>query len=166
MSFLRNISQFIKLRPNSLFHSSASLSARKIEITESDNEVVIEGVSVERPAAVNCGSGNCHPLCRLPFVHEIKHTDVLILDQFVGKNGEIIPRKVTGLCRRQHYRMNKLIRMAQKAGLFPPEKDVYREEKKDKYMIWNRMNTYWDEKTIDIQWHNFQRNKKIASFKK
>ena len=43
---------------------------------------------------------------------------MLILDQFVDGRGEIIARDITGLCERQHYRMEKLIGMAQKANLF------------------------------------------------
>ena len=131
MSFLRRLMIGIKPLNIHQIHSSCSIQARKIEIKECEKEVVIEGVSVQQSNVIKCSdksNSKCHPLCQLPFVHEIKHTDVLILDQFLGKNGEIIPRNVTGLCRRQHYRMNKLIKMAQKAGLFPPEKDLYREE--------------------------------------
>ena len=52
--------------------------------------------------------------------------DVLILHQFMQKDGKIMDRQVTGLCHRQHMRMDKLIRMAQKAGLFPKQLDQYR----------------------------------------
>ena len=50
---------------------------------------------------------------------------VLILEQFLGQNGLIIDREVTGLCKRQQKRMEKLIKMAQKAGLIPPHRDFY-----------------------------------------
>ena len=47
--------------------------------------------------------------------------DVLILQQFMRNDGQMISRHETGLCKRQHFRMAKLVKMAQKAGLFPPE---------------------------------------------
>ncbi len=53
-------------------------------------------------------------------------SDVLILRQFMREDGKIIDFWVSGLCKRQHMRMNKLIRMAQRAGLFPKELDQYR----------------------------------------
>ena len=89
--------------------------------------------------------------------------DVLILNQFIQENGKIIPREFTGLCHRQHHRMNKLIRMAQKAGLFP-NKDVYHKEKLEK--PWAKFNTYWDEKTIDIQHHEILKKSRLKSYKK
>ena len=66
----------------------------------------------------------CHPLCQFDKIHEIKHTDLLILEQFVDSEGELMPRKLTKLCERQHYRLNKLVGMAQKAGLMG-SKDKY-----------------------------------------
>ena len=60
---------------------------------------------------------NCHPLCKFDKIHEIQHTDVLILEQFTDSQGDIMPRDLTNLCERQHFRINKLIGMAQKAGL-------------------------------------------------
>ena len=85
-------------------------------------------------------------------------TDVLILDQFVDGRGEIIDRKITGLCERQHFRMNKLIGMAQKANLMG-SKDKFAHEKVSK--PWAALNSYWDESTIDVQW--FQREKRKSN---
>lgn len=81
-------------------------------------------------------------------------------------NGEIIKREVSGLCKRQHHRMNKLIRMAQKAGLFG-SKDVYAAEKTDyKDKPWAQFKTYWDDTTPDKQWMEGQRKQKIFAFRK
>ena len=111
---------------------STHRSYREVTIKEDGNKITIEGIPKEsdrkdrivEPEFLRSTSSdscdakeNCHPLCRFSQVHEIKHTDVLILEQFVESNGKIIPRNVTGLCERQHYRMNKLIGMAQKAGI-------------------------------------------------
>ena len=48
--------------------------------------------------------------------------------------------------------------MAQKAGLFA-KKDYFKEEKSDKEKPWTRLNTYYDEKTIDIQWLNVEKKR-------
>lgn len=89
--------------------------------------------------------------------------DVLILHQFMSKTGTIIEREVTGLCARQHKRMEKLIKMAQKAGLMPHEQDIYWDRKQER--PWERLNSYWDEKTIDTQWLENEKRSKARSFK-
>ena len=166
-----------------LFSTSHIWSVRRIQINEEDPDsksgkrnISIEGVVNEIPKqnlimpaysnANGCQSAgaNCHPLCRFSSVHEIKHTDVLILKQFMDHEGKMISREVTGLCRRQHTRMSKLIKMAAKAGLFPLETDIFRDEKKRVPAA--KLNSYWDESSIDIQWLEIQRRDKIRSFKK
>lgn len=47
---------------------------------------------------------------------DVKHTDVLILSQFVRSDGCMLPRRITGLCRRQQKKIGKMVSMAQKAG--------------------------------------------------
>ena len=91
---------------------------------------------------------------------------MLILHQFMTTDGKIIDREVTGLCERQHRRMDKLIRMSQKAGLMPREQDIYREEKENPEEPWHKNNAYYIEDTIDKQWHLAAKKKKRASFYK
>ena len=118
------------LRSLRLFSTSSTQNIRKIIVKEEGKIITIEGKPEESPRTKNlidpnlfasansCETyKNCHPLCKFDKIHEIKHTDVLILDQFTDSNGDIIPRDITNLCERQHYRMDKLIGMAQKAGL-------------------------------------------------
>lgn len=47
---------------------------------------------------------------------DVKHTDVLILSQFVRSDGCMLPKRITGLCKRQQKKIGKLVTMAQKAG--------------------------------------------------
>ena len=124
-----------------LFSTSSSRAIRKIVVKEEGKTITIEGAKEESPRAKNmidpklfsasssCEAyEKCHPLCQFDKIHEIKHTDLLILEQFVDSEGELMPRKLTKLCERQHYRLNKLVGMAQKAGLM---------ESKDKYVFQN-----------------------------
>lgn len=86
------------------------------------------------------------PKCTLGL--DVKHTDVLILSQYVRSDGCMLPRRITGLCRKQQNRMSILVSMAQKSGLMPnlnPEKS-----KKDptKRFGYRKFNKYFDENTI------------------
>lgn len=54
------------------------------------------------------------PLCALGL--DVKHTDVLILSQFMRSDGCMLPKRITGLCSKQQKKMSSLVTMAQKAG--------------------------------------------------
>lgn len=54
------------------------------------------------------------PKCTLGL--DIKHTDVLILSQYLRSDGCMLPRRVTGLCAVQQRYIGSLVAMAQKAG--------------------------------------------------
>lgn len=54
------------------------------------------------------------PKCTLGL--DIKHTDVLILSQYVRSDGCMLPRVYTGLCNVQQKYIGTLVAMAQKAG--------------------------------------------------
>jgi ribosomal protein S18 len=49
----------------------------------------------------------------------VKHTDVLVIDQFLTSTGEIYSQEDLGICKRQWVRLRKLAEMAQRAGLMP-----------------------------------------------
>lgn len=54
------------------------------------------------------------PKCTLGL--DIKHTDVLILSQYIRSDGCMLPRRITGLCKVQQKRIGTLVTMAQKSG--------------------------------------------------
>lgn len=63
------------------------------------------------------------PECTLGL--EIKHTDVLILSQYVRPDGCMLPRRVTGLCKRQQKRIGTMVTMAHKAGEYTKHKNIF-----------------------------------------
>ena len=81
---------------------------KQIKHTETDNRIVVEGVMDTHKAtdqktslsAPKCagGSHQCHPFCKSPIVKEVKHTDVLILNQFVDSKGEMYSKEDLGIC--------------------------------------------------------------------
>ncbi|XP_066995245.1 large ribosomal subunit protein mL66 isoform X2 [Anabrus simplex] len=99
------------------FKTSVGTFIKEIQETRDGNVRVIEGINLPSPrepymlktAAEN---GSC-PVCRTGL--DIKHTDVLILSQFVRPDGCMLPRRVTGLCKKQQKRISKMVAMAQKA---------------------------------------------------
>lgn len=94
-----------------------------------------------------CDSGlQFCPQCSLGL--DVKHTDVLILSQFVRSDGCMLPRRVTGLCKRQQRRMGALVIMAQKAGLMPNINPSWSKKDPKKRYQWKKYNKYFDEDTI------------------
>lgn len=89
------------------------------------------------------------PKCTLGL--DIKHTDVLILSQYVRADGCMLPRRITGLCKRQQKYIGTLVTMAQKAGLMPniaPENSKRDPKKRFGHKKFNR---YYDESTIKLR---------------
>ena len=50
-------------------------------------------------------------------IFSIKIQDVLILSQFLRSDGCMLPKRITGLCKRQQKRIGTMVTMAHKAGL-------------------------------------------------
>ncbi|CAB4059095.1 RP-S18 [Lepeophtheirus salmonis] len=123
----------------------------KVSNNKEKNTRTIEGVFMdssrkakllELPQA--CRNDNCHPFCKFSESHNVKHTDVLILNQ-------------------QYLRLLKLIKMSQKAGIMDDPKNYY---VKNDNNPWDKNNTYWDERTIDIQWTENERIRRIKDLQK
>lgn len=91
--------------------------ATSVKEIKEGNDIVISGHSVESarvPYLVKTSCDDSCPLCQLNL--DIKHTDVLILSQFVRSDGCMLPRRITKLCLKQQKKMSTLVTMAQKAG--------------------------------------------------
>lgn len=102
---------------------------------------------LEQVIEAKCGSGlQFCPQCSLGL--DVKHTDVLILSQFVRSDGCILPRRVTGLCKRQQRRIGALVIMAQKSGLMPNINPSWSKKDPKKRYQWKKYNKYFDEETI------------------
>lgn len=76
---------------------------KEIVHTETDKKIVVEGVMPRtevKSSATRCSGGNyeCHPFCKSPIVGQVKHTDVLILDQFVDSKGEMYSKEDLKIC--------------------------------------------------------------------
>lgn len=85
---------------------------------ELPEKLVISGVTVPSPRENHLlplvKEKKVCPQCDLGL--DIKHTDVLILSQYLRSDGCMLPRRVTGLCAKQQKRIGTMVTMAQKAG--------------------------------------------------
>ncbi|XP_015120282.1 28S ribosomal protein S18a, mitochondrial isoform X2 [Diachasma alloeum] len=117
--------------------------------------LIIEAKIVEDPKEKNllqpASNGACL-LCSAGVY--VKHTDVLILSQFLRSDGRLMPRRVTGLCRTQQKRLNKLVAMSQKAGLMPNLNPPNSNRDPKKRQGFKAFNVYYDETTIEAKFHN------------
>uniref|UniRef100_A0A182NA66 Large ribosomal subunit protein mL66 n=1 Tax=Anopheles dirus TaxID=7168 RepID=A0A182NA66_9DIPT len=126
----------------------------KEKVTANDT-LVIKGEYVPSPRrdtlipqlveARNKGERFC-PQCTLGL--DVKHTDVLILSQYVRSDGCMLPRRITGLCKRQQRRMGALVTMAQKAGLMPnlnPAKSKKDPKQRYQWKKYNKMSLSFGE---------------------
>ncbi|XP_046637397.1 28S ribosomal protein S18a, mitochondrial-like [Daphnia pulicaria] len=158
---LRNLSQIgRKIFERNVMKTSNifAVSTRNIkQVTQNetpDGTVVIAGsylpssrvtqlVTVKLDSEGHCNS--CY-MCKLNL--DVKHTDVLILSQFVRTDGCMLPRRVTNLCKRQQKRIGTMVTMAQKAGLMSNINPSWSHKDPRKRFQHKKWNSYWDETTI------------------
>uniref|UniRef100_A0A1B6GA39 Large ribosomal subunit protein mL66 n=1 Tax=Cuerna arida TaxID=1464854 RepID=A0A1B6GA39_9HEMI len=132
------------------FSLSATNRLKTIVESQEGKTLVIEGVispsTREKVLVKTDPEIKACPLCRLNL--NVKHTDVLILSQFVRQDGCMLPKRITGLCSVQQKRVSYMVTMAHKAGLMgkfkPPKADTNPSHRNQ----WKKFNTYFDETTI------------------
>ncbi|XP_035229261.1 39S ribosomal protein S18a, mitochondrial-like isoform X2 [Stegodyphus dumicola] len=112
---------------------------KEIHRTETSNQIVIEGVKVKSDRegkVINLANRSGCPLCRVG-LKNLKHTDILILNQFLNSDGSVIPQYITGLCNKQHFRVVRAVALAQRAGLIPKKPGT------PLFGDWEKYNTYF-----------------------
>lgn len=124
--------------------------------------------SPREPYLIKNSNSNVCPLCALGL--EVKHTDVLILSQFVRSDGCMLPKRITGLCNMQQRKVSSLVTMAQKAGmlcllyyvqyycflfagLMPNLNPANSKKDPSKRYGWKKFNKYFDESTIKVRYY-------------
>ncbi|KAL0838616.1 hypothetical protein ABMA28_016702 [Loxostege sticticalis] len=143
--------------------TSKPLNIKEIREHKEGTKLVVEAVSLPSPRKdllvradnIDLPSSNCdhessvkEPCYMCALGLDVKHTDVLILSQFVRSDGCMLPRRITGLCRRQQKKIGKMVSMAQKAGLMINLTPAWCKKDPKKRKDYKKFNTYFDEKTI------------------
>ncbi|XP_041979628.1 28S ribosomal protein S18a, mitochondrial [Aricia agestis] len=145
-------------------YTTKALNLKELVERKEGSTLTIEGVTVKSPntdllvraekikelAPIERNEhGNPCYMCALQL--DVKHTDVLILSQFVRSDGCMLPRRITGLCHRQQKKIGKLVTMAQKAGLMINLTPSYCKKDPKKRRDYKKFNTYFDESTIFLK---------------
>lgn len=153
-----SFSPALKLKQSELdykiIYCLSELTTENIAVIEEKkgNEIIIRGEHIPSPRepylVKNEHPSKC-PVCSTGL--ELKHTDVLILSQFLRSDGCILPKRITGLCKRQQRRVATLVAMAQKAGLMPNITPANSKKDPKKRNGWKKFNKYFDETTIKIR---------------
>ncbi|XP_060523740.1 large ribosomal subunit protein mL66 [Cylas formicarius] len=128
---------------------SPALRLKEIQENQDGQLLTIEGKYVpspREPYLLKSKHDNACPICASGL--NIKHTDVLILSQFVRSDGCMLPKRITGLCNKQQRRVQSLVAMAQKAGLMPNLAPSFSKKDPKKRFGWKKFNKYFDETTI------------------
>ncbi|CAG5045360.1 unnamed protein product [Parnassius apollo] len=140
--------------------TTKQLNLKELREHTEGSTLVVEGVTVPSPRTallvraenlsgyVPQESSENKPCYMCALGLDVKHTDVLILSQFVRSDGCMLPRRITGLCSRQQKKISKLVTMAQKAGLMINLTPSYCHKDPKKRRDYKKFNTYFDEKTI------------------
>ncbi|KAI5635782.1 ribosomal protein s18 domain-containing protein [Phthorimaea operculella] len=125
----------------------SSVTVEAVIIPSPRTELLVnpEKVGKQLPVDEKTGKPPCY-MCSLGL--DVKHTDVLILSQFVRSDGCMLPRRITGLCRRQQKKIGKMVSMAQKAGLMINLTPANSKRDPTKRREHKQFNTYYDERTI------------------
>ncbi|XP_026817281.1 28S ribosomal protein S18a, mitochondrial [Rhopalosiphum maidis] len=142
--------------PSSGLHVTAPMKLKEIHANKVGSKLIIEGSYIPSPRKDHVIQNNseCCSLCNLGL--NVKHTDVLILSQFVRPDGCMMPQRITGLCKTQQKRMSKLVSMAHKAGLMCNLAPDNSKKDPTKRKLWKKYNTYFDESTIKIYESHFK----------
>ena len=85
------------------FSTSSLFGVKRIVESESGDRIVVEGrqeaEQLGRPCCGGATQSGCHPFCQSPLVNQVKHTDVLILDQFVDSTDKMYARDELRICK-------------------------------------------------------------------
>ncbi|XP_077291209.1 mitochondrial ribosomal protein S18A [Arctopsyche grandis] len=140
---------------NRHFNVSAPVAVKQIVTTTQNKEMTVEGLRVSSPREhwlvkpttdVTVGDRKPCYMCALDL--DVKHTDVLILSQFVRSDGCMLPKRITGLCSMQQKKIGVMVQMAHRAGLMLNLTPKGCKRNISNRKNWKKFNTYFDESTI------------------
>ncbi|KHN88347.1 28S ribosomal protein S18a, mitochondrial [Toxocara canis] len=100
---------------------TATCSVKKIVSETEGNTTTVQLVDVpdtDTKRVLKKSDDTCS-LCTCNIPVKIKYSDVLILEQFMREDGTVLPRQLTGLCKKQQLRIERCVMQAHWAGLFP-----------------------------------------------
>ena len=138
------------------FHLTAQKKIKEIVINENKdkNEIIIEGkyldeVELTKTEILRFPEDDHKTKCAFCKLEKqgvyVQYTDTLVLRQFLREDGTILPKKVTGLCKKQQSKLHTIVKHAKAAGLLmnlqPPllngSLPSLDQEKRNEHLKWN-----------------------------
>lgn len=113
----------------------------KLNIKDSLEETYVEAIPTStgrEGKVIQTDSSSACALCRLN-LNNLNYTDVMILSQFIKRNGSIVTYHESKLCSKQYLKVTKLIKQAQRCNLIKRPSD---------YLVpglWHDLNTYLEQ---------------------
>ncbi|XP_022094837.1 39S ribosomal protein S18a, mitochondrial-like [Acanthaster planci] len=102
--------------------SAAKIKYREVIETTEGNSTIIEGVYRDPPENYY-DIDNPHRACPICSRNlRVTYKDVLILSQFIRPDGGMLPRRITGVCKKQQRHLEECVKRAHRAGLLPDHK--------------------------------------------
>ncbi|EFO27558.2 hypothetical protein LOAG_00922 [Loa loa] len=155
------------------FVTAVALFKKKIDTKLHGDTTVVEVVDIpdaDDRKVLKHSPETC-TLCTCNVPVKIRYSDVLILEQFMRKDGTVLPQQLTGLCKKQQRRIERCVMQAHWAGLFPDRTtaDFDRSGYKRFARYWNDdMDIYrLKEEVVPGSWYYIKRyNTRGVSFKK
>ena len=136
--------------PNRSLSTTNPQYLKEIVSTVEGSRTIVEAQYVKSPREGNViknelADKNVCILCALNL--NLKHTDVMILSQFIRPDGRLLPKRVSGLCGPQQRKLTMLVTMAKKAGLLPNLAPANSHKDPTKRRGSKKLNRYFDDST-------------------
>uniref|UniRef100_A0A914ENL5 Mitochondrial ribosomal protein S18A n=1 Tax=Acrobeloides nanus TaxID=290746 RepID=A0A914ENL5_9BILA len=99
-----------------------AVKAKRVEERVDGNVTYVSLEDVPEPSNVKYFKKQNEKMCTLCTCDvpvEITYRDILILEQFMREDGTVLPKKLTGLCKKQQMHIERCIMQAHWSGLFP-----------------------------------------------
>uniref|UniRef100_A0A915Q2Y5 Uncharacterized protein n=1 Tax=Setaria digitata TaxID=48799 RepID=A0A915Q2Y5_9BILA len=145
------------------FATALTMYKKKIDAKVDGNTTIVEVVDVpdvDNRKVLKHNPETC-TLCTCNIPVKIRYSDVLILEQFMREDGTVLPKALTGLCKKQQQRIERCIMQAHWAGLFPDKTtaDFDRSGYKRFARYWNNdMDIYrLKERVVPGSWYYIKR---------
>uniref|UniRef100_A0A0N5BVP5 28S ribosomal protein S18a, mitochondrial n=1 Tax=Strongyloides papillosus TaxID=174720 RepID=A0A0N5BVP5_STREA len=157
ISFGRSFFKY-SINQSKYLSTSAINPLRKIQERNQGDTTIVEVVNIESQSKgpeIPSSEDVCSLCtCKLPI--KISYKDVLILEQFMRDDGTVLPRHLTGLCKKQQLKIERCVMQAHWSGLFP-DKTIPEFDRSG----YKRFNRYWDD---DMDMYRLSEKKEMGTW--
>uniref|UniRef100_A0AC35TXU3 28S ribosomal protein S18a, mitochondrial n=1 Tax=Rhabditophanes sp. KR3021 TaxID=114890 RepID=A0AC35TXU3_9BILA len=158
LKIFNNVASKANILASASLSTTSPVFVKKIQETTEGNTTVVEVVAFEtkEKRASIPSNGNTCSLCTCTVPIKVTYKDVLILEQFMREDGTVLPKELTGLCKKQQLRVERCVMQAHWSGLFP-NKTIAEFDRAG----YKRFNRYWND---DMDMYRLEEKKEIGTW--